>query len=218
VILITRTETEIAHVIHLLTQSPPSTQLATLNKYFTPSSSFIHPFVRTGSWSQGDGWNSRWVISRIYRWYKILSPVIKLNVHSVAFDKTNNILYVSITQTFRIFALIPLGYKANVGLVTKLRLSHVETGKYYIQEQEDLYQTTEFTKFLWGGIFLVVIAFQYFSLVACILLSYVGLPVSLIEERLQIGDLKAERSDDWVGEGFSEESRRKVLHANGRLE
>lgn len=93
-----------------------------------------------------------------------------------------------------------------------------ETGRYYIQEQEDLYQTTEFTKFLWFEIWMVVLVWSFFSSIACVLLSYVGLPISLVEERMQIGDVKGKENDEWADEKFSEQSRRrqKVLHANGK--
>lgn len=71
-------ETEITQIIHLLTQSLPSTQRATLEKYFLPNASFTHPFCRTGSFE-----GSRWLIWCIYRWYKIMSPRIELGVDSV---------------------------------------------------------------------------------------------------------------------------------------
>jgi len=69
---------EIPSIIHRLTQSPPSLQRQTIETYFTPDASFTHPFCRTGSF---DG--SRWLIWCIYRWYKILSPRIDLEVESV---------------------------------------------------------------------------------------------------------------------------------------
>lgn len=69
---------EIAGVIHLLTQSPPSTQRQTIEKYFSLDASFTHPFCRTGKWP-----NSRMLIQIIYRWYKIMSPSIDITVHSV---------------------------------------------------------------------------------------------------------------------------------------
>ncbi|KAK4695792.1 hypothetical protein P7C71_g2029, partial [Lecanoromycetidae sp. Uapishka_2] len=69
---------EINHIIHLLTQSPPATQRATIEKYFTPNASFTHPFCRTGSFE-----GSRWLIWCIYRWYKIMSPRIEIAVDSV---------------------------------------------------------------------------------------------------------------------------------------
>jgi hypothetical protein len=69
---------EIPGVIHLLTQSPPSIQEEAIETYFTPNASFTHPFCRTGSWS-----NSRWLVGKIYRWYKIMSPRIDMSVQSV---------------------------------------------------------------------------------------------------------------------------------------
>lgn len=71
-------EQDIPHVIHLLTQTPPHTQRAAIEKYFTPNASFTHPFCRTGKFS-----NSRALILAIYRWYKIMSPRIDLRVNSV---------------------------------------------------------------------------------------------------------------------------------------
>ena len=75
---------EIADVIHLLTQSPPSTQRQTIEKYFSPDASFTHPFCRTGKWQ-----NSRMLVQTIYRWYKIMSPSIDITVHSIGMCDLN---------------------------------------------------------------------------------------------------------------------------------
>lgn len=75
---------EIADVIHLLTQSPPSTQRQTIEKYFTTDASFTHPFCRTGKWP-----NSRLLIGLIYRWYKIMSPSIDITVQSIGTCSTH---------------------------------------------------------------------------------------------------------------------------------
>ena len=209
-------EAEIAAVIHLLTQSPPSGQLATLHKYFTPTAGIIHPLCRTGNWDYGQGWNSRWAMSRIYRSYKILSPVIELDVTSVAFDKANNILYAGVKQRFRIWALAPLGYKADVELVTKLKLVHDEIeGKFYIQEQEDLYQTTEWIKFAWFGLWRLVWVAHLLAMVVCILMAALGAPVSYLEERFEVGRKQEEAVDEGEEEyGFieREKQRRKDGH------
>lgn len=69
---------EIPGIIHDLTQTPPSVQRQTVDKYFTSNASFQHPFCRTGSFE-----GSRFLIQAIYRWYKILSPRIQLEVKSV---------------------------------------------------------------------------------------------------------------------------------------
>ena len=111
---------EIPQIIRLLTQSAPTTQRATIEKYFTPSASFTHPFCRTGSF---DG--SRWLIWCIYRWYKILSPKIEISITSVTYDPKNLILYVSIHQIFRIW-VVPF-YSAGVELVTVLHLERASS-------------------------------------------------------------------------------------------
>lgn len=65
-------------VIQLLTQAPPSLQEKTIDRYFTPSASFIHPFCKVLSYN-----GSRWAVKKIYQWYKIMSPRIEQKVHSV---------------------------------------------------------------------------------------------------------------------------------------
>lgn len=78
-------ERQISRVIHLLTEGSPAEQKDALDAYFLPDASFIHPLCRVPSFSHlnlpfiGDV-NSRWAIWMIYRWYKILSPRIVLNV------------------------------------------------------------------------------------------------------------------------------------------
>ncbi|KAI9373454.1 hypothetical protein BJX61DRAFT_502640 [Aspergillus egyptiacus] len=147
---------EIPTVIHLLTQSPPSLQEETINRFFTPNAEFVHPFCRI--WSVP---GSRWGVKKIYQWYKIMSPRIDMEVQSVAYDKQNLKLYVTIFQIFRIW-IFPF-YSAPVTLTSVLDLT-TETGemkasssnpaeeegkkRYYIQKQEDLYQVSEFIKFV----------------------------------------------------------------------
>ena len=69
---------EIPTVIGLLTQSPPSVQRATIEKFFVPSAAFSQPFCHVWSF---DG--SRWLIVMIYRFYKILSPRIDMEIKSI---------------------------------------------------------------------------------------------------------------------------------------
>jgi hypothetical protein len=78
---------EIASVIDTLTKGSPQQQEDALNTYFLPNASFIHPFCRVPSFSQGSiplakDLDSRWLILGIYRWYRILSPRIDLTVDS----------------------------------------------------------------------------------------------------------------------------------------
>lgn len=69
---------EISDVVHRLTQGSPKEQENAITTYFTPNASFTHPFCRTGTFE-----GSRFLIQAIFRWYKILSPKIDLEVKSV---------------------------------------------------------------------------------------------------------------------------------------
>lgn len=69
---------DITQVVHTLCQGTPDQQTEAINTYFTPNASFTHPFCRTGSF---DG--SRNLIHAIYKWYKLLSPKVELNVNGI---------------------------------------------------------------------------------------------------------------------------------------
>jgi len=179
---------EIAQVIHLLTQSRPSLQRQTIETYFTPTASFTHPFCRTGSFN-----GSRWLIWCIFRWYKILSPKIELTVESVAFDKSALLLYISMHQLFRIW-FIPF-HRSPVHFVTVLQLvqdSSPKSGKpiYYIQSQEDHYQTNEFVKFfsVFRIVWLAVVVWQFVATGLSVLGAQLGAPVSWAEENVVGGN------------------------------
>jgi hypothetical protein len=204
---------EIPGVIHRLCTEPPYVQQRTIQNYFMPDAALIHPFCRTGSFDKeltlpffGSVYmNSRWVIGKIYHWYKILSPKVDLMVTSVAFDEENLILYVNVQQTFRLVWLWPIYHPAHVSLVTVLKLVHVsgefehlsadrstsptyaavadpdhdtKPNRYLIASQDDRYQTSEFVKFFglrW--IHWMMLAWQYFAMVFCIIGASIGRPL-----------------------------------------
>ncbi|ETN39883.1 uncharacterized protein HMPREF1541_06109 [Cyphellophora europaea CBS 101466] len=192
---------EITGVITTLCTAESEVQQQAIDKYFTQDALFIHPFCRTLRVS-----NSTWMIKKIYAWYKILSPHIDIKVDSIAFDQANMILYVTARQTFRI-QFIPL-YKADVSLVTKLQLTHVrdagldpsyagvvkqtpgatasQAQKYYIQSQNDLYQTNEFIKFVapWGVGSTIVILWQIFATLMCVVGAMILWPLTWFRENL----------------------------------
>ncbi|KAF2195253.1 hypothetical protein K469DRAFT_698822 [Zopfia rhizophila CBS 207.26] len=117
------------------------------------------------------------------RWYKILSPKIDITVHSVAFDEPNLLLYVNISQVFRIW-IIPF-YRAPVSLVTVLKLSHSKDDcKYYIESQNDLYQVDQFIKFVAPGGWVLVWLWQFAATLLCVLGAAVLWPVSWVEESM----------------------------------
>ncbi|KAH8590549.1 hypothetical protein B0O99DRAFT_664128 [Bisporella sp. PMI_857] len=133
------------HVIKSLTEGSPVEQKQTLERYFLPDASFTHPFCRTPRFSRthvpflGDI-DSRWVIWMIYRWYKILSPKVVLEVQS----NVKSPPYLEITP-----------------------LSNPNNGKYYIVSQEDLYQTNEFVKFVCLGGVTIIYFWQISATIVC---------------------------------------------------
>ncbi|TID22213.1 hypothetical protein E2P81_ATG11319 [Venturia nashicola] len=172
---------DIPDVIHSLTQTPPSVQHFTIKKYFTSTASFTHPFCRTGSFYINDLINSKNAIWGIYRWYKILSPQIEIQVNSVAFDQDALLLYAHISQKVRIW-FIPF-YCAHVSLVTVLQLvQDKQTSKYLIKSQDDRYQVNEYIRFFWfGGSFLVGV-WQIFTALFCSIGAVLTLPQTWVEE------------------------------------
>jgi hypothetical protein len=100
---------------------------------------------------------------------------------TTAYDATTLTLYLSITQTFRIW-IIPF-YAASVTLITVLKLSRSETSrKYLIQSQEDLYQTNEFVRFFWFGGFIFVWLWQLGTTAICVLGAVLLVPLIWAEE------------------------------------
>lgn len=138
-----------------------------------------------------------------------MSPRIDLTVEGVAYDEKNLILYVNISQVFRIWA-IPF-YNAPVSLVTVLKLarqpplpphpsystpinpndrngslSKSEKPLYYIQSQNDLYQVNQFFKFFsqFGILSGLLFLLQFVSTAICILGATVFWPVSWVEQNV----------------------------------
>ncbi|KAM7218566.1 hypothetical protein V8F06_006030 [Rhypophila decipiens] len=117
---------DVRNVIRALCQGSPQEQSDAVNRYFVPSASFVHPFCRVPSFEGlelpiiGAKLDSRTLVLAIFKWYKILSPKIELEIDSVVFDQRSNLLYLTIHQVFSIW-FIPF-YKAPVKLVTVLHL------------------------------------------------------------------------------------------------
>lgn len=181
---------EIPHVIHLLCEGSPLEQQKTLETFFSPSASFLHPICRVPSFSHfsipliGEI-NSRWVIWMIYRWYKLLSPQIILNVHSAVLDQKTATLYVSISQVFHLFFLPHWFWKPEISLVSVLKLSHdIETNKYLIEDQQDLYQSNEFVKFVGPVLNLIVVFWQLFATAFCIFGALLLAPFTMYEQKV----------------------------------
>ncbi|KAK5117787.1 hypothetical protein LTR85_008762 [Meristemomyces frigidus] len=165
-------------VVHTLTSGSPKEQEEAINTYFTPDASFTHPFCRTGSFA-----NSRLLIHSIFRWYKIMSPKIDLKINSVAFDETNLILYINISQVFAIW-FIPF-HRSPVTLTTMLHLTRPPNSrKYYITSQNDLYQVDQFVRFFapWGVGDAFVLFWNFWATIFCTILAVLFTPFTWLEQ------------------------------------
>ncbi|KAI5367685.1 hypothetical protein Slin15195_G028160 [Septoria linicola] len=163
---------DIRDVVHRLTQGSPRQQEDTIKDVFTSDASFTHPFCRTGSFE-----GSRYLIWKIFIWYKLLSPSIRLVVNSVAYDEENMILYVNISQVFSIW-FIPF-HRSAVNLTTVLQLTHKPgSRKYYIKSQNDLYQVDQFFQFFapWRIGTAIVLFWHFWATLFCVVLASLGKP------------------------------------------
>ncbi|MCJ1323311.1 hypothetical protein MMC15_008667 [Xylographa vitiligo] len=135
-----------------------------------------------------------------------MSPRIELEVDSVAYDAHTLRLYVSLHQTFRIWALP--GMRARVQLVTVLQLVAAAAAAtappaegpsaqrqrkpttYLIAAQNDLYQVDEFVKFfsLFRVVWLLVLVWQFVATGLCVLGAGLLAPVSWVEENVVGGN------------------------------
>lgn len=122
---------DIKNVLQALTQGTPEAQHDAIYRYFAPGAAFEHPFCWVPSFKNlnvpfvGEI-DSRILIAAIYRWYKILSPKIELELESCVYDERANLLYLTIFQVFSIW-FIPF-HRAPVRLVTVLHLTPAHAG------------------------------------------------------------------------------------------
>jgi len=188
---------EIPLVIRSLCEGSPYEQQRTLETCFLPSASFTHPICRVPGFSNytlpliGGEIDSRWMVWMIYRWYKILSPTIHAHIHSAVLDQKTSTLYVSMSQSFNMFFFPKWFWNPEVSLVTVLSLVHdTETNKYWIQSQQDMYQSNEFVKFLGPVLNLLVIFWQLFGTFMSIGMALVLTPVTMVEQKVAEKKLK----------------------------
>ncbi|OTB08106.1 hypothetical protein M426DRAFT_7913 [Hypoxylon sp. CI-4A] len=207
-------EREVRHVIPTLTEYTRQDQRDTLEKYFLPEAYFIHPFCRVPSFEFQVPYlnltlTSRQLIFYIYQWYRILSPQIDLEINSTSFDPKNNILYVTLHQTFTLWFVPFQLWKAHVKLVTVLQLEHLPVDKrqkplrgayddptiitdkaeamlYFVKGQEDHYQVEDFLKFIapWGAS-LLWISWQLFATFVCAVgVIFLRIPILFLREKV----------------------------------
>ncbi|KAI6244972.1 hypothetical protein HI914_07220 [Erysiphe necator] len=174
------------NIIRLLTEGSPTQQQEAIQSYFLQDASFVHPLCRVPSFSHMcipllGNINSRWVISAIYRYYKIISPRIIITIESINFDRKTSTLYCELRQIFSPISL-PF-YRANVHLTCKILLHHsLNDDKYYIQKQEDLYQSSELVKFFGPGYSTLVLLQQLIASIFCVIGAFIFAPITWFEQ------------------------------------
>ncbi|TID00066.1 hypothetical protein CH35J_005454 [Colletotrichum higginsianum] len=198
---------EIRTVIRDLVQGSPEKQQNALYSNFAEDAAFTHPFCHVPSFGNVQipflfPINSRWLILMIYRWYRILSPNIEMEIESCVQDQKTNLLYVKMRQDFRLW-FVPF-YNAPVDFVVVLRLetrtvdangNPMPRGygdsntvgsrqRQFIVSQEDHYQIGEWLKFLvpffgyWAWH-----AWTLFATVLCVVGAFFGYPLTLLYQQ-----------------------------------
>ncbi|KAI0077996.1 hypothetical protein K474DRAFT_1771374 [Panus rudis PR-1116 ss-1] len=121
-------------ILNLTTTASPEVQKATVEKYYDTDAQFRHPLCTVPP-----GPNSREYILRIYQWYRIMSPRIKLEVRKVTYDDEKKELFCDVVQEFHIrwSPFRPAPSRLLVHL--KLRPSVIEPNRYFISLHEDFY-------------------------------------------------------------------------------
>jgi len=161
---------ELPSVISILTSTTsPSLQQATLHKFYTADASFAHPLCRVAP-----GPSSRERILGVYKWYRVLSPVVQAKVVEVSWDQhpggrpkgdvhgaeivgegngtgetsaggEGKTVYVQVVQWFKL-RISPFA-AAPSRLTVRLTLRE-EGGLYYIAAQEDFYHPADLAALL----------------------------------------------------------------------
>ncbi|KAI0132532.1 hypothetical protein BJ170DRAFT_680413 [Xylariales sp. AK1849] len=201
---------QIGGIIGALCQGTKDEQKRALDEYFTPDAYFIHPFCRVPSFTfklpfVDEQITSRWLITFVYQWYRILSPHIDIKIDSTVFDQRSQLLYLSMHQVFTLW-FIPFSlWQAHVRLVTVLKLESLPMDKhghalingspaapgepiptrYFVAGQEDHYQVDEWLKFIapWGAS-LLWYAWQIFATFLCTIGVAIFWPVTTIYDQL----------------------------------
>ncbi|KAF9881823.1 hypothetical protein CkaCkLH20_00969 [Colletotrichum karsti] len=193
---------EIKTVIRDLVQGSPEKQKNALYSHFAEDAAFTHPFCHVPSFGNVQlpflpAINSRFFIFLIYRWYRILSPNIDMEIESSVQDQKTNLLYVKMSQDFRLW-FVPF-YLAHVNFVVVLQLETRPVDdqgrplprnqtdasavgarqRQFIVHQEDHYQVGEWLKFLvpFFGYWAWHI-FTLFATLLCAVGAFIGYPVT----------------------------------------
>ena len=136
-----------------------------------------------------------------------------------AYDEKNLLLYVTLSQVFKIW-ILPF-YRAPVDLVTVLKLRYSRgDGKFYIASQNDLYQVDQFVKFIpfFPGSTLLVWAWQFLATGFCFLGALALWPMSLAEQAWAEGGRRGkEEREGRKKMGWTDDIELKDLERRARV-
>ncbi|KAF6820155.1 hypothetical protein CSOJ01_00858, partial [Colletotrichum sojae] len=199
---------EIRTVIRDLVQGSPDKQKSALYSHFVEDAAFTHPFCHVPAFGNVQipflsTVNSRFFILMIYRWYRILSPNIEMDIESSVQDQKTNLLYVKMRQNFRLW-FVPF-YSAPVDFVVVLRLETRTVDqdgrplprnqssdasavgarqRQFIVHQEDHYQVGEWLKFILPFFgFWIWHILTLFATILCAVGAGVGYPITVYTQR-----------------------------------
>ncbi|KAK4692175.1 hypothetical protein P7C71_g4973, partial [Lecanoromycetidae sp. Uapishka_2] len=128
---------EIKQIILNLTENDdPVLHRATVDKYFLPTASFLHPIVNVKS-----GPESRETIKQVYTVYKVFTKNVKIHFQ-IDLENTRAVIELeeSLDASFIPFNLLHI---ERVKIITVLDLARDERdGKFYIQRQYGLLESS----------------------------------------------------------------------------
>ncbi|EJD48242.1 hypothetical protein AURDEDRAFT_113076 [Auricularia subglabra TFB-10046 SS5] len=160
---------QLAHVVRECTgalHESADVQRAAIERYYAPDCEFNHPLCRVSSAP-----SSRDDVLRVYQWYRIMSPTLKLAVDEVVLDEKTDVAYLQVTQTFHL-RWSPLK-PAPARLVVKVNLVR-DGGLWYISRQEDFYQPEDLLYLTIPPLAHIVILLKGLTATACKVYAVAG--------------------------------------------
>ncbi|EKM51096.1 uncharacterized protein PHACADRAFT_177788 [Phanerochaete carnosa HHB-10118-sp] len=162
---------EIPDVVNLITAAVnPEIQEAAVLRYYAPDAAFRHPLCRV--WRRP---GSRSAVIGILQWYRIMSPVLKIDVRSCMYNAEKHEAYIEVVQVFHIRYSPLAGYPSRLIVHLKLKPSVDDPSLLQIAEHEDFYHPDDLMALvipplipvvcflLWLGTVMSVIGARFFQ-------------------------------------------------------
>ncbi|KAH9840853.1 uncharacterized protein C8Q71DRAFT_721308 [Rhodofomes roseus] len=123
--------------------------------------------------------SSRETILRVYQWYRVLSPHLRVHVNNVVYDAARNEIYAEVVQRFHIRwnVLMPAAESRLITHITLRELPHAApAGKplYVIAAQEDFYHPEDLLAFVAPLLVPLLLALLLLGTWACVLGASLG--------------------------------------------